>query len=316
MVGRDDSAAQPAGVSSRDRARAHVGAAPAVRDPGLVEMLERVEERLRPVVERVVVGERDSVDAELGEPLGRDGRRAEEERLAGLGPTFAAVGDTALEIENEEVGLRDNVADLSRATGGRGERTIARPTLRPSMVSPASASRTVARLTPCRGTIETPTRSASSTTARTSVTPSSSARSLWSVPSISSRRAGPAAAAAAERLIGRHDPVVGSVHDQGPNSHAGELLGQRVAVPEQRPRRQEGVVHAAQRGEVRERRPQHEPRGRMLDRELGHHGRAEALAEVQQPVKRQPDLVCKESQRGATVARASPDSVGRPRLPP
>ena len=83
-----------------------VGAGADVHDAGSVEVLERVEQRDRPVIERVVVGEGDRVDAELGQPLRRHRRRAEEERLARVGEALSAVGDAALEVEHEAVGAR------------------------------------------------------------------------------------------------------------------------------------------------------------------------------------------------------------------
>jgi hypothetical protein len=73
---------------------------------------ERVEERDRPVVERVVVGERHRVDAELGQPLRGDGRGPKEERLVWIGEALAALGDAALEVEHEEVGARGRLGDL------------------------------------------------------------------------------------------------------------------------------------------------------------------------------------------------------------
>src|SRR5207248_9983361 len=61
------------------------------RDARSGKRVERVDERDRPVVERVVVGEGDRLDPKLREPLGRDRRGAEEERLAGIGEALPAV---------------------------------------------------------------------------------------------------------------------------------------------------------------------------------------------------------------------------------
>src|SRR5690606_16529379 len=51
-------------------------------------------------------------DAQPGERLGRLRRRAEEERLAEGRPALAAVGDAALEVQQEQVRLAHDVADL------------------------------------------------------------------------------------------------------------------------------------------------------------------------------------------------------------
>jgi hypothetical protein len=68
------------------------------------EMLECVEKRLLAEVHRVVIGERHAVHTQRREHLRRDGRCTEEERLAGSGPRFAPLGDTALEVQHEQVG--------------------------------------------------------------------------------------------------------------------------------------------------------------------------------------------------------------------
>jgi hypothetical protein len=76
-------------------------------------------------------------------PLGQAGRRrrrAEEERLARLGPALAALGDAALEVEHAQVGLardRDQLVRRERLGPARGGLV---GTLRPSIVSPASES--------------------------------------------------------------------------------------------------------------------------------------------------------------------------------
>jgi hypothetical protein len=72
-------------------------------------VLERVEERGRPVVEHVVIRERYAVDSQVGERLDRRGRRAERETLRrGL----AALRDAALEVEHDEVGVPDDLREL------------------------------------------------------------------------------------------------------------------------------------------------------------------------------------------------------------
>jgi hypothetical protein len=61
-------------------------------------------------------------------------------------------------------------------------------------------------------------------------------------------------------------------------------------------------VDAADRGEIDERRAQHEPGGWVLGGELAHHTRAEALPEVQEAIGRQAGPG-QEVQGGADVAR-------------
>jgi hypothetical protein len=79
-------------------------------------------------------------------------------------------------------------------------------------------------------------------------------------------------------------------------------FGQRIAIPEQQAHGQERVMDAADRGEVGERRAQDEARGRVLGCQLGHHGRTEALAEVQEPIRPHAGLLGQEPVGGADVA--------------
>jgi len=114
-----------------------VGAGADRRDAGAFEVTQGIEQRLRPVVQRVVVGQRDRVDAELGQALRSHRRSAEEERLARVGKPRAAVGDAALEIEDDRVGTRELVDHLRRnqRRGAVPDQQVGTP--RPSMVSPA-----------------------------------------------------------------------------------------------------------------------------------------------------------------------------------
>ena len=82
-----------------------IGARPDGGDPGCVQVGERVEQSLGSVVEGVVVRERDAVDSEPYEHLGRLRRGAEEKSFARVGPGSAAFRDAAFEIENEEIAL-------------------------------------------------------------------------------------------------------------------------------------------------------------------------------------------------------------------
>jgi hypothetical protein len=104
-------------------------------------------------------------------------------------------------------------------------------------------------------------------------------------------------------LLGRHDRVVRAIDDRRRDPYARELLGKRVAITKQAPHGQERIVDASHRREIHERRAEHEAAGLGLCGELGDHGGAEAFAEVQEPVTRQPDLVVEKSQRRADVAR-------------
>ncbi len=72
--------------------------------------LQPIEEGLRAEVERVVVRKGDAVDAEVVEDGNGFRWSAEEERLLGVRPRLATLGDAALEIEHEQVGLPGQAA--------------------------------------------------------------------------------------------------------------------------------------------------------------------------------------------------------------
>jgi len=107
-------------------------------DPSRVEVGKRVEQRVFPEVERVIVGKRDAVDAEVRQGLHRPGRSPKVEDPSRR--RFTARGDAALQVEHDEVGLANDVDEL------RGEEFVVWSsasrcaTARPSIVSPASAS--------------------------------------------------------------------------------------------------------------------------------------------------------------------------------
>ena len=90
------------------------------RHPDLAKVVERVEERARTEVERVVVGQRDAVDAEIGERLGRGGRGPKVE--GSRRPRRAPLGDAALEVQHAEVGCTGLLGDLRREQRGRRSR--------------------------------------------------------------------------------------------------------------------------------------------------------------------------------------------------
>jgi hypothetical protein len=82
-----------------------IGAGADPLDACCAEVVEGVQQRLGAVVQSMVVGERHAVDAEQVQRLYCGRRRAEEERLARVGPALAALGDAALEVEHEEIRL-------------------------------------------------------------------------------------------------------------------------------------------------------------------------------------------------------------------
>jgi hypothetical protein len=88
----------------------HAGANP--RKPSRLEVGERVEETVRPEVERVVVRKRDAIHAQAGERLGGRHRRPKAEDLPGSGRS--ALGDAALEVEQAEIGLAEGGDELGR----------------------------------------------------------------------------------------------------------------------------------------------------------------------------------------------------------
>jgi hypothetical protein len=109
-------------------------------DAGAVEVIERVEQGVVAVVERVVVSERHAVDAQMTKDVDRVGRCAEEELLAGSPPRSPPRGDAALEIQDEEIGRARHLDDL-RGDNASGDAVSSRSaTPRPNIVSPASAS--------------------------------------------------------------------------------------------------------------------------------------------------------------------------------
>src|SRR6266540_225103 len=75
--------------------RPQVVAGPDRGDAAGGEMLDRVLERQRAEVQGVVVGQGDQVDAQAGETLGGQRRRAEVERLARSRPGAPARGHAA-----------------------------------------------------------------------------------------------------------------------------------------------------------------------------------------------------------------------------
>ena len=81
-------------------------------DPGRVEVRERVEQRIRPEIEHMVVCEGDAVDTEPGQRLRRPGRGAEVEHSPG--GRLPSRRDAAFEVEHEEIGFADDLHQLRR----------------------------------------------------------------------------------------------------------------------------------------------------------------------------------------------------------
>jgi hypothetical protein len=84
------------------------------RHAGGGQVGERVEQRIDPVVEGVVVGQRHAVHAQLGEHIRRGRRCPEEEGLGGIRPSPATVGDAAFEVQDEQVRLGGHLRHLRR----------------------------------------------------------------------------------------------------------------------------------------------------------------------------------------------------------
>jgi hypothetical protein len=82
-----------------------VGAGARPGDACAPKMVERVEESLAPVVERMVVRDRDAAHAELCQRIHCVRGSPEEERLRRVGPPRPVLRDGALEIEDEQVSL-------------------------------------------------------------------------------------------------------------------------------------------------------------------------------------------------------------------
>jgi hypothetical protein len=82
------------------------------------------------VVERVIVGLRDAIDAQTCQRLGNGRRRLEEERLARIGSACPALGDTAFEVAHEQVRPRVTSTISSVTSGSVPVTRIASVTLR------------------------------------------------------------------------------------------------------------------------------------------------------------------------------------------
>jgi hypothetical protein len=80
-------------------------------DTGGAKVIDRVEQCVLAVVERVVVSERDAVHAEVCEQLDGARRGAEEERLVWRWPAATACRDAALEIKDAQVALAHHRSD-------------------------------------------------------------------------------------------------------------------------------------------------------------------------------------------------------------
>jgi hypothetical protein len=118
---RDHAQALPAGAEAqRGARRGPIRPGPDGPDAGGVQVLQRVEQRPRPEVQRMVVRERDRVDPELRQAPRGERRRTEEEGLARLREGGPALGDAALEVEQEEVRLGGRRHDLRREQRRRG----------------------------------------------------------------------------------------------------------------------------------------------------------------------------------------------------
>ena len=141
--------------------------------------------------------------------------------------------------------------------------------------------------------------------------PSSSAGSLCPAPGTSTNRFGSAAAsiqALAQRQ--RHDVVAITGDHQQRRGHRRDPLDRWIPVEQQPPHRQPWIVHRADVGQRRERRPQHQRRRWPLDRQADSHCGAEGFTEVRDTRRRSG---CAASQASAARASAArPSSVGLP----
>jgi hypothetical protein len=122
MVGdREHADLEAAGPQQRRPAsRRQVAAGPDRGDPGGCQVLDGVAERQPAEVQRMVVGQRDQVDAQLGQARGRHRRGAEVERLARGRPGTPAGGDAALQVADEQVGRAAQLRQLGSDQGRAG----------------------------------------------------------------------------------------------------------------------------------------------------------------------------------------------------
>jgi hypothetical protein len=87
----------------------------------------------------VVVGKGHAAHAHFRESLGCHRRRTEEEPLLQVTDALAAIRDTALEVEDEQVGAPRDLLEASGQQAMVGPREV-RSDARPSIVSPANAT--------------------------------------------------------------------------------------------------------------------------------------------------------------------------------
>jgi hypothetical protein len=109
----------PGGQDRRAAGLLEVGAGPDGGDAGRGQQVQGVGQGFEAVVQGVVVGQGDAVGPEQGQQLDGAEWGAEEERLAGGVPGPSAVGDAALQVEHDQVGLTDRGPDLRRHQGLR-----------------------------------------------------------------------------------------------------------------------------------------------------------------------------------------------------
>jgi hypothetical protein len=86
-------------------------------NPGSAQVLDGVQQRLGAEIERVVVGERDAIDAKVDKRV--HGHRGRTKVKRAPRSRHAALGDAALEVHDAEVSRGDRVDDLRREQGFR-----------------------------------------------------------------------------------------------------------------------------------------------------------------------------------------------------
>ena len=135
---------EPAAPGLDDRAAARLGLAaarPGDGDPGLAEQLERLDQRLGLVVERVVVGQAGGPNADrlraIARPGAARGRRTACRRTRSVGSPRAEMQHSRLQITRSQERHSSRTSGAHTSSGGTSASRSA--TARPSITSPSSA---------------------------------------------------------------------------------------------------------------------------------------------------------------------------------
>lgn len=140
VIPNDADASTAPSEDGRSTGSCHVGAGTDAGDPRVGEVPERVAQRVEAEVESVVVGESDTVHAEELQHLGSDRGARKKNGFLGSGQWFprSEIAHSRFRTKKSASWAATTTSSEKSASGGTTARRPA--TLRPSIVSPASAS--------------------------------------------------------------------------------------------------------------------------------------------------------------------------------